>query len=122
MDGEICLSSTKNHGPLYRLGCIAITLSLEIPNSKVLGIDISDCAYRIATENAKLLSSKACFEKMDVFKLLERYRKDTKDSPEVDMIVSNPPYICEKEKIDMAKNVLDYEPKVSPYSFPTKIL
>ena len=56
-------------------GCIAITLSLEIPNSEVLGIDISDCACRIATENAKLLSSKACFEKMDVFKLLERYRK-----------------------------------------------
>ena len=94
-------------------GCIAITLSLEIPNSEVLGIDISDCACRIATENAKLLSSKACFEKMDVFKLLERYRKDTKDSPEVDMIVSNPPYICEKEKIDMAKNVLDYEPGIA---------
>ena len=94
-------------------GCIAITLSLEIPNSKVLGIDISDCACRIATENAKLLSSTACFEKMDVFKLLERYRKDTKDSPEVDMIVSNPPYICEKEKIDMAKNVLDYEPGIA---------
>ena len=94
-------------------GCIAITLSFEIPNSEVLGIDISDCACRIATENAKLLSSKACFEKMDVFKLLERYRKDTKDSPEVDMIVSNPPYICEKEKIDMAKNVLDYEPGIA---------
>ena len=117
---ELCEWMEKSASPQPRImdlctgsGCIAITLSLEIPNSKVLGIDISDCACRIATENAKLLSSKACFEKMDVFKLLERYRKDTKDSPEVDMIVSNPPYICEKEKIDMAKNVLDYEPGIA---------
>ena len=117
---ELCEWMAKSASPQPRImdlctgsGCIAITLSLEIPNSEVLGIDISDCACRIATENAKLLSSKACFEKMDVFKLLERYRKDTKDSPEVDMIVSNPPYICEKEKIDMAKNVLDYEPGIA---------
>jgi len=117
---ELCEWMAKSASPQPRImdlctgsGCIAITLSLEIPNSEILGIDISDCACRIATENAKLLSSKACFEKMDVFKLLERYRKDTKDSPEVDMIVSNPPYICEKEKIDMAKNVLDYEPGIA---------
>ena len=117
---ELCEWMAKSASPQPRImdlctgsGCIAITLSFEIPNSEVLGIDISDCACRIATENAKLLSSKACFEKMDVFKLLERYRKDTKDSPEVDMIVSNPPYICEKEKIDMAKNVLDYEPGIA---------
>ena len=48
-------------------GCIAITLSLEIPNSEVLGIDISDSACNVATKNAKLLASKAIFSNIDIF-------------------------------------------------------
>ena len=67
----------------------------------------------VSLDKFETLLNKPSFEKMDVFKLLERYRKEPKDSPEVDMIVSNPPYICEKEKIDMAKNVLDYEPGIA---------
>ena len=70
---ELCEWMAKSASPQPRImdlctgsGCIAITLSFEIPNSEVLGIDISDCACRIATENAKLLSSKACFEKMGI--------------------------------------------------------
>ena len=94
-------------------GCIAITLDLEIPNSEILGIDISDCACRVATKNAELLSSKAFFRNVDIFELLEICKRNTMDDFKADIIVSNPPYICEKEKVDMAKNVLDYEPGIA---------
>ena len=94
-------------------GCIAITLDLEIPNSEILGIDISDCACRVATKNAELLSSKAFFSNADIFEMLEKCKRNTKDNFEADIIVSNPPYICEKEKVDMAKNVLSYEPGIA---------
>ena len=94
-------------------GCIAITLDLEIPNSEVLGIDISNCACSVATKNAKRLASKAFFSNGDIFDLLEKCKISKKNHFEADIIVSNPPYICEKEKADMAKNVLDYEPSVA---------
>ena len=94
-------------------GCIAITLDLEIPNSEILGIDISDCACRVATKNAELLSSKAFFRNVDIFELLEICKRNTMDDFKADIIVSNPPYICEKEKVDMAKNVLGYEPCIA---------
>ena len=93
-------------------GCIAITLNLEIPKSKVLGIDISEKALQVATKNAKLLESNATFSTIDVFDLLKQV-KEGKESLGADIIVSNPPYICEKEKVDMAKNVLDYEPDIA---------
>ena len=91
-------------------GCIAITLSLEIPDSEVLGIDISDCACNVATKNAKQLASNAFFSKCDIFDLLEKCKTSRKNHLAADIIVSNPPYICEKEKAGMEKNVLDYEP------------
>ena len=50
-------------------GCIAITLSLEIPNSEVLGIDISDSACQCCHKDAKLLASKAIFSNIDIFDL-----------------------------------------------------
>ena len=86
-------------------GCIAITLSLDIPNSEVVGFDISDSACNVATKNAKQLASRASFHKFDIFDLLEKCKTD--------IIVSNPPYICKKEKADMEKNVLDYEPDLA---------
>lgn len=94
-------------------GCIAITLSLEIPNSEVLGIDISDSACNVATKNAKLLASKAIFSNIDIFDLLEKCKTNRKEHLKADIIVSNPPYICEKEKAEMEKNVLDYEPDLA---------
>ena len=45
-----------------------------------------------------------------MFDLLKMTKEGTKNEPSLDIIVSNPPYICEKEKADMAKNVLNYEP------------
>ena len=86
-------------------GCIAITLSLDIPQSTVTGIDISEKAIATATENAKKLNSNTKIKHADVFDLLKKTKEGTKNEPSLDIIVSNPPYICEKEKADMAKNI-----------------
>ena len=94
-------------------GCIAITLSLDIPNSEVLGFDISDSACNVATKNAKQLASRAIFRKSDIFDLLEKCKTNRENNFKADIIVSNPPYICEKEKAEMEKNVLEHEPAIA---------
>ena len=94
-------------------GCIAITISLDISGSEVCGFDISEDALGIAIGNAKELGSKVSFRRADIFHLQQRVKEGTWDEPLSDIIVSNPPYICEKEKGDMAKNVLDYEPDIA---------
>lgn len=60
-------------------GCIAITLSLDIPDSEVLGIDISDSACNVATKNAKQLASRAIFKNVDIFDLLEMCKTNRED-------------------------------------------
>ena len=88
-------------------GCIAITLGLNIPNSEVTGWDISEDALRIAQGNAEILKARNVrIEYQDALAL-------PKAAEAADLIVSNPPYICEKEKADMEKNVLDYEPDLA---------
>ena len=96
-------------------GCIAITLSLEIPDSEVWGIDISKDATDIAEENTFKLGSRASICTEDIFSLLQKAKENKVDElfGIVDIIVSNPPYICEKEKAEMEKNVLDYEPDIA---------
>lgn len=83
-------------------GCIAITLQLDMPESKVTTWDISADALDVARENAQLLGANVNFVKQDAL--------NAKPEGEWDVIVSNPPYICEKEKKDMAVNVLEHEP------------
>ena len=88
-------------------GCIAITLALNIGNAEVTGWDISTKALRIAQENARILNApNVKIEQKDALNL-------HKDTQLYDIIVSNPPYICEKEKVDMAKNVLEHEPSIA---------
>lgn len=83
-------------------GCIAITLQLDMPESKVTAWDISADALDVARENAKQLSANVSLVRQDAL--------NAKPEGEWDVIVSNPPYICEKEKKDMAVNVLEHEP------------
>lgn len=83
-------------------GCIAITLQLDMPESKVTAWDISANALDVARENAQQLGANVNFVKLDAL--------NAKPEGEWDVIVSNPPYICEKEKKDMAVNVLEHEP------------
>ena len=83
-------------------GCIAITLQLDMPESKVTAWDISADALDVARENAQRLGANVNFVRQDAL--------NAKPEGEWDVIVSNPPYICEKEKKDMAVNVLEHEP------------
>ena len=88
-------------------GCIAITLGLNIPNSEVTGWDISEDALRIAQGNVEMLKvGNVRIEYQDALML-------PKTAEAADIIVSNPPYICEKEKADMEKNVLEHEPSIA---------
>lgn len=83
-------------------GCIAITLQLDMPESNVTAWDISADALDVARENAQRFGANVNFVKQDAL--------NAKPEGEWDVIVSNPPYICEKEKKDMAVNVLEHEP------------
>ena len=88
-------------------GCIAITLGLNIPNSEVTGWDISEDALRIAQGNVEMMKAgNVRIEHQDALAL-------PKAAEAADLIVSNPPYICEKEKADMEKNVLEHEPSLA---------
>lgn len=85
-------------------GCIAITLALDLWNSNVTAWDISADALIIARENAHRLEAKVNLELEDALNITDE------NINRWDIIVSNPPYICDKEKKDMAENVLAYEP------------
>lgn len=97
-------------------GCIAISLALALPHSTVTAWDISDDALRIAINNAQRLNANVRLEKRDALHLEEENTRNSNDAlphPTWDLIVSNPPYICNKEKASMSKNVLDYEPSIA---------
>ena len=87
-------------------GCLAVTLSLDIPGATVSAWDISQDALRIASENAKTWKVPVCFALQDALSA-------PKDSMKWDIITSNPPYICPSEATEMAQNVLKYEPSTA---------
>lgn len=84
-------------------GCIAIALSRFLKFAEVTAVDISGEALEVAQRNAARLKADVRFIHADMFNELPI------DIP-FDIIVSNPPYICEKEKADMEPLVLDHEP------------
>lgn len=87
-------------------GCIATTVALERPHWTVLGWDISSTALRIAADNAvRLGADNVTFSRVDILK------EDLDCTQKFDIIVSNPPYICEKERIDMERIVTEHEPE-----------
>lgn len=93
-------------------GCIAIALKKAYPHWSVKGIDISEAAIEVAKENAKRNGVEVEFGIADIFSDSEDlHSSDFIDkNPPYDIVVSNPPYICEREKEEMLPNVLDYEP------------
>jgi release factor glutamine methyltransferase len=85
-------------------GCIAIALAANLPLSVLTGIDISDEAIKIAKDNAVLNNVKVTFLSGDIFSL------DQELLCKAGIIVSNPPYVRNSEKLKMGRNVLDFEP------------
>lgn len=82
-------------------GCIAIALKQQHPAWQVTGMDISADALQVARSNAQRNKADVMWLQGDIL---------TEDIGYFDLIVSNPPYICEQEKRDMDSSVLDYEP------------
>ena len=89
-------------------GCIAITLAAEMPQSEVTAWDISADALAVARENARRHNVHVSFEQVDALHLTSDILHQT--SVVFDIIVSNPPYICNKESKTMEANVLEHEP------------
>lgn len=85
-------------------GCIAITLALDLPQAHVTAWDISPTALETARRNARTLGADVEVTRQDML------NAPGDDRRRWDIIVSNPPYVCRKERVSMHRNVLDYEP------------
>ncbi len=89
-------------------GCIAVSLALEMPEVVISSCDISVDALSMAAENAKQLGAKVNFFTHDIL-------NDAHNAtlPVWDMIVSNPPYVTESDKLRMRQNVIGWEPHLA---------
>jgi len=85
-------------------GCIAIALAVNMPLANVTGMDISEEALEIAHINSDLNKAGVTFLKGDILD------QNLMVLPQAGIIVSNPPYVRESEKLLMSGNVLDFEP------------
>ncbi len=108
-------------------GCIAISLAKLIPDSDVTAVDVSEKALEVARKNADANGVSVHFVLDDI--LNPHVKTHGCASQQFDIIVSNPPYVCESEKSEMRANVLDYEPSTAlfvadsdPLIFYRKIL
>jgi release factor glutamine methyltransferase len=88
-------------------GCISIALAANLTHAAVTGVEISEDAINIARENAILNNVDVSFIKGDIFNF------DGKTAGKAGIIVSNPPYVRNSEKLQMGKNVLDFEPPLA---------
>lgn len=87
-------------------GCIAVALARTLPFAEVTATDISDAALAVARENARALHVAVDFRHADLLAGKPR-------GCSYDIIVSNPPYIAEKERDAMEPNVLEHEPALA---------
>jgi len=91
-------------------GCIASTLALEISKANVFGIDISLDALKIAEENkARLNVKNVFFYEMNILinTPFQTY----------DFLISNPPYVSQKEMKNLSKEIKDFEPHIALTDF-----
>lgn len=111
-------------------GCIATSISLALADKHchTEAWDISEDSLRIATDNAERLGAEVKFRRRDALRLEEDFSaeerleaeqggaealSDTNAAEPWDIIVSNPPYICNREAADMHANVLRHEPHLA---------
>jgi release factor glutamine methyltransferase len=88
-------------------GCIAISLACEFSNTQVFAYDISESALKVAKENAVRNNANITFELVDFLNF------STSSLSPFSVIVSNPPYVMNAEKLEMEQNVLAYEPHLA---------
>lgn len=107
-------------------GCIATSISLALADRHCYteAWDISEDALRIAADNAARLGAEVKFRRRDALRLEEDFPaeenqggaevlSDTNAAESWNIIVSNPPYICNREAADMHANVLRHEPHLA---------
>ena len=89
-------------------GCIAIALAKRFPDAEVIAFDVSDEALQVAKQNAESNGVEVTFVHDDVMNPTSDYFNQP-----VDLVVSNPPYVCNNERAAMEANVLDWEPETA---------
>lgn len=87
-------------------GCIAISLTKNLPNAEVFALDVSNKALEIATKNAKRNNVNITFINQSILEIDDLEQQ-------FDIIVSNPPYVRNLEKQEIKKNVLNFEPHLA---------
>ena len=86
-------------------GCIAVTLSMELPGADVFAVDVSEGALAVASSNARKFGANVQFRPLDILQQNLGFAAD--------IIVSNPPYIELGERASMPRNVVQYEPALA---------
>ena len=109
-------------------GCIAVTLAAEWPKAQVSAWDISEKALKIARENAERNGANVDFEQVDILNPFNiqpstlntqhptpntQHPTPNTQHPTFNILISNPPYVCESEKAAMERNVLQHEPHLA---------
>lgn len=89
-------------------GCIPISIKKKLPGVETYACDISTKALEVAKQNALAQNTNIHFLHIDFLD-----KKAREDLPQVDTLVSNPPYIPQKDKDTMLPNVLQYEPHLA---------
>jgi release factor glutamine methyltransferase len=87
-------------------GCIAISLAKALNNANMTAMDISEEALELALQNAVENNTKIRLVHDNLLNLRKKYKV-------YDLIVSNPPYVREMEKVSMHINVLNFEPETA---------
>ena len=92
-------------------GCIAISLAKNLPNAKVYALDVSKDAIKVAKKNAELNNANITFIEADILNAptWNLFFENLK----FDILVSNPPYVRNLEKVEIQSNVLDNEPHLA---------
>lgn len=88
-------------------GCIALSLALELLESRLMALDVSEEALALAKENAEQLGAAVHFIQADIL------QESPVEALSLDILVSNPPYVREQEAQLMQPNVLDWEPHLA---------
>lgn len=89
-------------------GAIPLALKKELPAATVWALDVSPGALDTARANAQQQKLDVHFEQVDILDITA-----AGSLPMFDIIVSNPPYICQRERTDMQEQVVAYEPSIA---------
>ena len=92
-------------------GCIALALKHLLPQARVEAWDIDPAPIRVAEANARRLRLDIGLRRQDMLQVDETLQRQLEG--QFDILVSNPPYVCQEEKADMEANVLDHEPALA---------